>query len=190
MRKEKLSKLEQKYAKGYRGGYRDGYEAAIIDIFKKLDPPRAWSDKKRQLLSHIYDLEKWWNSEVKSSTGYDFPPEFQLDQALEDKKRVRYGCVYFINVVDTNLLKVGYTYGFRNRFNQIKNNVPSDLIVLGKDWTLEPRKLERAYHSILKPYRLKNGEWFDIPNMIEVINKWRNELKDAYQVDEDYEEYE
>jgi len=188
MRAGKLSRLEERYSRGYRGGYRDGYEAAVQDFFSQFSTPKKWKDQRRQLLAHIQNLDKWWKAEIISSTGYDFPPIFEF---LEEKKATleeTYGCVYFINITNTNFLKVGYTYNFKTRFNQIQNNVPSDLIVLGKDWTKQPKKLESAYHTLLKPHRLKNGEWFEVPKLTQTINKWRNHLKDDYQVDEDFEE--
>ena len=184
----KLSKLEERYSRGYRGGYRDGYEEAIKDFFSQLNPPKKWENKNRQLLAHIHNLDKWWKAEIVSVTGYDFPPEFEFLEEKKSSLEEPYGCVYFINMVNTNFLKVGYTFNFKTRFNQIQNNVPADLIVLGKDWTKEPKKLESAYHKLLKPFRLKNGEWFDVPELTETISKWRNHLKEDYQVDEDFEE--
>ncbi len=83
MRAGKLSRLEERYSRGYRGGYRDGYETAVQDFFSQFSTPKKWKDQRRQLLAHIQNLDKWWKAEIISSTGYDFPPIFEF---LEEKK--------------------------------------------------------------------------------------------------------
>ena len=99
------------------------------------------------------------------------------------------GCVYFINMTGTNYLKIGYTYNLQRRFRQLQNNVPLPLIVLGQDWTYQPQELERDYHLAFKPFRLKSGEWFNIPNMIEEISKYRNMFAETYNVKDEIFEY-
>ena len=99
------------------------------------------------------------------------------------------GCVYFINMEGTNYLKIGYTYNFDKRLRQLQNNVPVGLVVLGQDWTGRPKELERDYHRVFKSYRLKSGEWFDIPNMQQEISKYRNMFAESYGVKEEMREY-
>ena len=99
------------------------------------------------------------------------------------------GCVYFINMTGTNYLKIGYTYNLQKRLRHLQNNVPQPLIVIGQDWTQQPQPLERAYHHFLKPYRLTSGEWFNIPNMIEVISKYRNMFAKIFNVHSDTIQY-
>ena len=169
------------YQTGLRNGYYEGYRDAVQAIATTLRDGRKMSTWQNFLSKELY---KWSQDKVTKDVGYEHPPQIQFFEDKDNKKK-KMGCVYFINMSGTDYLKIGYTFNFKKRFSQIQNNVPAELLVLGKDWTYLPKQLERAYHTVFKPYRLKTGEWFDIPNLVENLSTWRNKLSHSYQVEEE-----
>jgi hypothetical protein len=171
------------YQTGLRNGYYEGYRDAVQAIATTIKDGKKMSVWQNFLSKELF---RWCQDKVTKDVGYEHPPQIQFFEDTVNKKK-KMGCVYFINMSGTDYLKIGYTFNFKKRFNQIQNNVPAELLVLGKDWTYKPKQLERAYHTVFKPYRLKTGEWFDIPNLIDKLSTWRNKLSSNYQVDEEAE---
>ena len=180
------------YQTGFRNGYYEGYKDAVRSVIS-----RSRVGSKQGIWNNfLMVLYKWSQDKISKDVGYEHPPqldEFSREPVEEKKKKM--GCVYFINMSWTNFLKIGYTFNFKKRFNQIKNNVPAELVVLGKDWTYTPKQLERSYHTAFKPYRLKTGEWFEIPDLMSKLTQWRvklapvHEVDDEYKDDQDYDNY-
>lgn len=70
------------------------------------------------------------------------------------------GCVYFINVQDRDLFKVGKTKGKpEHRLNQLQTGSPDNLVLFGAIKTIDPVKLEREIHQKLKDCHCR-GEWY------------------------------
>ena len=140
----------------YRQGYYEGYLKAIEDF-------RRYKRKPGELDSFLtQELNEWAFS---LSDEYEEPPKLESNP-ITPKAKV--GVVYWIRLIGTDYYKIGYTYNLKRRMNQIKNNVPSPIELIKREDTLQPKDIEKLYHRQYKPFRTKNGEWFNIPE--DIIN--------------------
>ena len=135
----------------YRQGYYEGYLKAIEDL-------RRYKRKPKELEAFLtQELNEWAFS---SSDEFEEPPKLENNPIEKEEKL---GVVYWIRLVGTDYYKIGYTYNLKRRMNQIKNNVPSPILLIKREDTFSPKEIEKSYHRQYKPFRTKNGEWFNIP---------------------------
>ena len=72
--------------------------------------------------------------------------------------------IYFINVLGTDLYKVGYTNNLNRRLREIQTGNEQTLVLnlfIEFPTRFDARKNERAIHDSLKELNM-NGEWFEI----------------------------
>jgi hypothetical protein len=72
------------------------------------------------------------------------------------------GHVYLIRVVDTNMVKIGYTTNpVRHRMSQLQVGNPNALEILALVETPRYKEIERELHQLLANRRVR-GEWFNL----------------------------
>lgn len=68
-------------------------------------------------------------------------------------------CVYFVQDMQSGIIKIGKTGNFVQRFRSLQNSGANDLGVFDKIKTKNPSETEKIMHDFFKSERL-HGEWF------------------------------
>lgn len=86
------------------------------------------------------------------------------------KVLIMMGYVYALRAGDTNLFKIGHTYGrVEDRVKALQTGCPHRLSIFRCDPTFHPSEMEKLFHHILAWYR-QAGEWFEVrPETVEDI---------------------
>lgn len=74
---------------------------------------------------------------------------------------IPHGYVYLIQVINSNMYKIGHTSEVKARFDQIQSCCPLELLLIH---TIESRNCCALEQAIHKKYNLKHirGEWFEL----------------------------
>lgn len=89
----------------------------------------------------------------------------------EEMKGVDTGYVYFINARGQDYFKVGYSGSYpEKRMFQLSTEIMFKLDLIGYLYCDNHRKVERALHRLLEPFRM-NGEWFalDLATLLDKV---------------------
>lgn len=83
------------------------------------------------------------------------------------------GCVYIMQLGDTNLFKIGYSNDVDRRRAQIQAKCPIPITVIYERWGHDYRFFERVLHKEFEKKRVK-GEWFKLSasDLMTIQNKY------------------
>ena len=128
-----------------------------------------------EVVYHQLDRKDQWQRKIRERV--------KLAEEVEVDVREGGGYVYFVRMVGTDYLKVGYTRSIKRRMEELGRNIPMGLELLACDWSTEAKGLERAYHKEMKGRKVV-GEWFRVEGMERVIKGLREKLSKRYDIEE------
>ncbi|QNF32635.1 GIY-YIG nuclease family protein [Adhaeribacter swui] len=74
-------------------------------------------------------------------------------------KSATIGCIYILNIENTNIYKIGFSINPLNRISSIRTSNPFDISITVIFKCFHANKLERELHNLFQSKR-KNREWF------------------------------